>query len=106
MHPLVPEISPTDAHRRTLAGEVLLLDVREDDEWAAGHADGAVHAPLSRLDPQAVPDALPVVAVCRVGQRSQAAAHALAARGLVVANLTGGMLAWQAAGLPVLGEIV
>jgi rhodanese-related sulfurtransferase len=53
-----------------------------------------------------VPDALPVVAVCRVGQRSQAAAHALAARGLVVANLTGGMLAWQAAGLPVLGEIV
>ena len=112
MLPPVPEISPADAHRRALAGEVLLLDVREDDEWAAGRAEEAVHVALSRLDPASVPDELPVVAVCRVGSRSAMAAQALAARGLEVANLAGGMRAWAAAGLPVVrdegvpGEVV
>ena len=101
MHPHVPEISPVEAHRRALAGEVLLLDVREDHEWAAGRAAEAVHAGLSRLDPGAVPDELPVVTVCRVGSRSQVAAQALAARRVPAANMTGGMLAWAAAGLPV-----
>ena len=108
----VPEIAPADAHRRALAGEVLLLDVREDHEWAAGRAAQAVHVALSRLDPSTVPDELPVVAVCRVGARSAMAAQALAARGLAVANLSGGMQAWAAAGLPVVrdddapGEVV
>ena len=112
MPPPVAEITPVEAHRRALAGEVLLLDVREDDEWAAGRAAEAVHVALSRLDPAAVPDELPVVAVCRVGGRSAAAAQALAARGLEVANLAGGMQAWAAAGLPVVrdggapGEVV
>ena len=108
----VPEISATEAQRRAQAGEVLLLDVREDDEWAAGRAAEAVHVPLSRLDPSTVPGDLPVVAVCRLGGRSAAAAQALAARGLEVANLHGGMQAWAAAGLPVVrdggapGEVV
>jgi rhodanese-related sulfurtransferase len=112
MHPSsVPEISPDEAHRRALAGQVLLLDVREDDEWAAGHAAEAVHVPLSRFDPATVPADLPVVAVCRVGGRSAMAAQALAAGGVEVTNLSGGMLAWQARGLPVVrddgpGEIV
>lgn len=99
-----PEISPTEAHRRALAGEVLLLDVREDDEWAVGRAAEAVHTPLSRFDPAAVPADVLVVAVCRVGGRSAMAAQALAARGVSVANMTGGMKAWEAAGLPVVGE--
>jgi rhodanese-related sulfurtransferase len=61
MHPApVPDITPDEAHRRALAGQVLLLDVREDDEWAAGHAAEAVHVPLSRLDPATV-RGLPVV---------------------------------------------
>jgi rhodanese-related sulfurtransferase len=111
MHPHVAEIPPAEAHRRALAGEVLLLDVREDDEWAAGRAAEAVHVALSRLDPASVPDELPVVAVCRVGSRSHMAAAALIARGVDAVNMTGGMLAWQAAGLPVVtgdgpGEIV
>ena len=112
MSPEVPQIGPAEAHRRALAGEVLLLDVREDDEWAAGRAAEAVHAPLSRLDPAAVPAELPVVAVCRVGSRSQVAAQALAARGIAAANLAGGMQAWATAGLPVVrdgdepGEVV
>lgn len=108
----LPEITPVDAHRRALAGEVLLLDVREDDEWAAGRAAQAVHVALSRLDPATIPAELPVVAVCRVGGRSAMAAQALAVRGVQVANLTGGMQAWAAAGLPVVrdddapGEVV
>ena len=104
MQPAVPEISPTEAHRRALAGEVLLLDVREDDEWAAGRAQDAVHAALSRLDPASVPSGLPVVAVCRVGSRSAMAAQALLARGVQAANMTGGMKAWAAAGLPVVSD--
>ena len=104
MQPDVPEISPTEAHRRGLAGEVLLLDVREDDEWAAGRAEEAVHAPLSRLDPATVPTELPVVAVCRVGSRSAMAAQALRARGVEAANMTGGMKAWAAVGLPVVSD--
>jgi rhodanese-related sulfurtransferase len=35
MHPTVPEISAVEAHRRGSTGEALLLDVREDDEWAS-----------------------------------------------------------------------
>jgi len=101
MHPRVPEISAVEAHRLGSTGAALLLDVREDDEWDAGHAEAAVHAPLSRLDPASVPVELPVVAVCRVGSRSAMAAGALAARGVQVANVSGGMLAWQAARLPV-----
>lgn len=104
MHPAVPEIPPVEAHRRALAGEVLLLDVREDEEWAAGRAQGAVHVALSRLDPASVPTDLPVVAVCRVGARSAMAAQALAARGVETVNLAGGMRAWAAAGLPVVRD--
>jgi rhodanese-related sulfurtransferase len=102
--PTVPEIPATEAHRRALAGEVLLLDVREDEEWAAGRAPEAVHVALSRLDPSSVPGDLPVVAVCRVGGRSAMAAQALRERGVEALNLTGGMQAWQAAGLPVVTE--
>ena len=101
MHPRVPEISAVEAHRLGQTGSALLLDVREDDEWAAGHAEAAVHAPLSRLDPSSVPVEQPVVAVCRVGSRSAMAAGALAARGVQVVNMSGGMLAWEAVGLPV-----
>jgi rhodanese-related sulfurtransferase len=104
MHPTVPEITAVEAHRRGSTGEALLLDVREDDEWAAGHAAAAVHAPLSRLDPAAVPADRPVVALCRVGSRSAMAAGALAARGVQVVNMTGGMLAWEAVGLPVVRD--
>jgi rhodanese-related sulfurtransferase len=101
MSPEVLQVGPAETHRRALAGEVLLLDVREDDEWTAGRAAEAVHAPLSRLDPSAVPAELPVVVVCRVGSRSQVAAQALVAAGIPAANLAGGMQAWVAAGLPV-----
>lgn len=99
----IPEIDATEAARLTDAGEVLLLDVREDDEWGSGHAPQATHTTLGTLDPATVPRDRPVIAVCRSGNRSSKAAQALAASGHDVRNLTGGMQAWAGAGLPVVG---
>ena len=82
-----------------------LLDVREDDEWVAGHAPDAVHVPmsqfLSRLDD--VPEG-PLAVVCRVGGRSAQVAAYLVGQGREAVNVSGGMLAWEAAGRPVVSE--
>lgn len=96
-----PDITVQQAAAAAAAGEMLLIDVREDDEWVAGHAHGAVHIPLSALDATAVPTDRPVVAVCRSGNRSGVAAARLGQAGVEVANMAGGMTAWAAAGLPV-----
>lgn len=96
--PQVNEIDVQQAAAR--AKDALLLDVREEDEWAAGHAPDAEHRPLSSLDPRAVPTDRPVLAICRSGNRSGQAAQALAAAGVDVVNVAGGMKAWQQAGLP------
>lgn len=96
-----PDITVQEAADAATAGEVLLVDVREDDEWAAGHAPGAVHIPLAALTVADVPVGRPVVAVCRSGNRSARAAALLAQSGVDVANMAGGMAAWAAAGLPV-----
>jgi rhodanese-related sulfurtransferase len=99
---LAHELSVQETARRAGTGEVLLLDVRETDEWTAGHVEGAVHLPLGSLDPLTVPTDRLVVVVCRSGNRSSRAAHALAATGANVANMVGGMNAWAAAGLPII----
>lgn len=100
----IPEIDATEAAHLADTGEVLLLDVREDDEWTSGHAPQAIHLALGTLDPETVPRDRPVIAVCRSGNRSGNAAQALAAVGYDVRNLTGGMNAWAAAGLPLVGS--
>ena len=83
-----------------------LLDVREPDEWADGHAPGAHHLPMyeipARLDE--IPTEGDVVLVCRVGGRSAQVTGYLISRGWTnVSNLAGGMVAWEAAGRPVQG---
>jgi rhodanese-related sulfurtransferase len=102
----VPEIDAHRAARWTRFGVARILDVRVDDEWAAGHIEGAVHLPLSQLDARI--DQLqrdrPIVVVSTSGQPSAEAAARLAAAGLEVANLSDGMNAWQAAGLPVVND--
>lgn len=98
----VPEVDASEAARLADAGQVLLLDVREHDEWDAGHAPQATHVPLGDLVASTVPQDRPVVAVCRSGNRSGKAAVALAAAGRDVRNLAGGMTAWAAAGLPLI----
>ena len=81
----------------------ILLDVREDTEWRAGHAPGARHIPLSRLPARLkdLPPGRTVITVCRSGHRSARAAALLAREGREVASLSGGMHAWARAGLPV-----
>jgi rhodanese-related sulfurtransferase len=99
----VPQLTPAEAADAIRTGAVV-VDVREDDEWQAGHVAGALHLPLSELPWRAteLPGApAQLVLVCRVGGRSQMLAEALAARGHdAVANLAGGLEAWVAAGLP------
>ena len=94
--PSVPEVDPREV------GDDVLLDVREDDEWAAGHAPGAVHVPLgqliARLDE--LPGDEPVAIVCRAGGRSAQATAYLLGQGRDVRNVAGGMKAWAQAGLP------
>jgi rhodanese-related sulfurtransferase len=98
------QVDVREAARAAQAGEVLLLDVREDDEWAAGRAPSAVHVPMSALRQDTVPRDRRVLVLCRVGGRSAAVAQALAQLGYDVANVDGGMLVWSAAGLPVVRD--
>lgn len=84
-----------------------LLDVRDGDEWAAGHAREAAHLPMmeipGRLDE--VPRDRDVVVICRVGSRSAQVVAYLQAQGFDrVANLDGGMFAWHSAGREMVSE--
>lgn len=90
------------AEARTLATQgALLVDVREPQEWLAGHVEGSRHVPLARLNPRDLPSDRPVVLVCRSGNRSGVAAQMLAAAGHPdFANMTGGLISWEAAGFP------
>jgi rhodanese-related sulfurtransferase len=83
-----------------------LLDVREDDEWTAGHAPGAVHIALGQLGGQAeqVPKDQPVYVICRAGSRSARATQVLGANGWDVTNVSDGMQGWEAAGRAMVSE--
>jgi rhodanese-related sulfurtransferase len=90
--------------------DAVLLDVREDDEWAAGHIDGAVHIPMNTVparladDPvQLSPDAS-IVVVCAVGGRSAHVTAWLNEHGYDAVNLTGGMHAWADARRPMVSD--
>jgi rhodanese-related sulfurtransferase len=90
----------------TLGGPVILLDVREDDEWHRGHAPGAQHVPMGQVPSRiAEIDAdAKLFVVCQAGGRSQRVAHYLARNGYAPVNVAGGMLAWAAAGRPVVTD--
>ncbi len=83
--------------------EAYLLDVREADEWAAGHAEWAVHLPMSQLAGRLdeVPPDRQVHVVCHVGGRSAQVVAWLVAQGYDAVNVAGGMDAWAAAGRPI-----
>lgn len=100
----VNDIQPPAAATLIDSGQALLLDVREDDEWAAGHSPAATHRPLGQLDPADIASDRLVITICRSGGRSAKAAAALAAAGHQVSNLDGGMRAWAAAGLPIVAD--
>lgn len=93
----IPQVSVSE-----VADDAIILDVREQDEWDAGHAPGAVHIPLgdlpARLEDLPDTDAATLAVVCRGGGRSSRAVAWLSQQGFDVANLDGGMVAWESAG--------
>ena len=95
-----PEADPAAAHALIAESGATLIDVREDDEWAAGHAPDAVHVRLGDLDPAAYPPEQKLVVVCRSGARSSTAVAALTDAGRAAHNLSGGMKAWHEDGRP------
>ena len=82
--------------------EAWLLDVREDDEWAAGHAPDARHIPLGQLGARTaeIPQDAPIYVICRSGVRSARVTQALNGAGWQAVNVAGGMQDWAAAGRP------
>ncbi|WP_405740020.1 rhodanese-like domain-containing protein [Streptomyces sp. NBC_00028] len=102
--PGTPRVTVTEAQRLLRDRTAALIDVRETDEFRAGHAPGAHHVPLSRIATAPLPDtARPLVLICRSGNRSRQAAALLAARGVEAVDVIGGMRDWAARGLPVEG---
>lgn len=90
----------------TLPTDTVVLDVREDDEWRAGHIEDALHVSLQQLPERIgdVPDDRQVLVVCRSGGRSARATGFLRQQGKDAVNLAGGMQDWQAAGRPMTSE--
>lgn len=98
------EVSAHDLAQMLEAGEAMVVDVREPDEFAAGHIPGAVNMPLSDFQPSRLPEAegKALVLNCVGGKRSgMALDKCAAAQAMVDTHLAGGFTAWQEAGLPV-----
>ena len=85
---------------------LLVLDVREDDEWRVGHVEGSLHVRLVELGASytELPHADQILVVCRVGSRSAYAAGFLIQQGIEAVNLEGGLLEWYAAGRPLVTD--
>ena len=82
----------------------IIIDVREPDEWAAGHIPGAILIPLGELPSRLgdVPPHRPIVVVCRSGNRSAQGRDILIGAGFpAVTSLDGGMNDWAAEGMPI-----
>jgi len=101
----LPEYRAADVQRRLAAGEISVLDVREPDEWRAGHIAGAHWIPLDDLEDRfgELDRSQEWVCVCHLGQRSAMAVGLLTEEGFRAANLAGGMAAWEQQGLPTEG---
>lgn len=100
---MIEQIDAQELHQLREAGEVALIDVREQWEYAAGHVPGAEWIPMSliplRIDEFA--SRQPVHVICRTGNRSGQVCMFLAQRGIRAINIDGGTEAWQRLGLPV-----
>lgn len=86
------------------AAHPLIVDVREPDEFAAGHVPGALNVPLAQVGTWAKDRAKdePLLVICQSGRRSLKASNELAAQGFTrVTNVEGGFRAWKERGLPV-----
>ena len=86
--------------------QAYILDVREDDEWQAGHAPGARHIALGELGELhgQIPRDRDIYVICRSGVRSAHAARALSAAGWRALNVADGMHGWESAGRAMASE--
>ncbi len=98
----VPEIDLATLET-LLSDSIVLVDVREDDEYADGHVSGAVHIALSTI-PERIDEIAadgPVYVICAVGGRSGKAAEFLRTKGIDAINVAGGTNGWVDSGRPV-----
>ena len=101
--PVDLDVTPQWVQERHAAGEIQLIDVREDYEWDAGHVAGARHIELQRVaaSAESIDRETPVVFYCHVGSRSTMAADAFRRAGYDAYSMEGGIEAWATNGLPV-----
>lgn len=93
------KISQEEARERMEAGDVIVLDVREQEEYDSGHIPGAVLLPLGAIDRESAAEVIPekdatVLVYCRSGSRSKRAAKALAELGYTGVYEFGGIMTW------------
>ena len=102
----IESVSPNEAATMQNERHAIIVDVRETDEWNAGHIAGAIHIPLGDMknrvaELEKYKDS-PVITQCRSGVRSAKAAEILKNAGFsAVYNLDGGINAWQKAALDI-----
>lgn len=109
-----PALAPDKAKARVAKG-MLVVDVRDADEYAQGHIPGAIHIPLRQIESEAEASIAPIdkvnnsreaiLFVCRSGARSEAACnHLRSILGRRAVFLQGGLMAWVGAGIPLARE--
>ena len=102
------DIDVTEAHRRWSAGELAIVDCREEPEHETTRIEGIPLIPMSELLARVdeLPEEVPLAIICRTGSRSAQVADYLTANGDhgEVDNVAGGIVAWAAEGLPYEGD--
>jgi rhodanese-related sulfurtransferase len=85
-----------EARRLVAAGEVMVLDLRDDEGWMAGHIPGATHAAEGEVEDhlEGVPEDRRILVVCEDGERSAEAAGRMRDQGRDALSIDGGMKAW------------
>jgi rhodanese-related sulfurtransferase len=102
----IKEISPNDAAHEAGCGAAILIDVRSEDDWKAGHARGARHLNRGEVEveiEEQVPDVNQrITCYCGGGSRSALVAESLQKMGYTnVRSMAGGFREWETAGLPI-----
>ena len=101
----IKQIGPAEATRLINHEDALVLDVREDKEFADGHIINSLHIPMAKVQNKLAElskyKTSPVIVSCRSGARSNSICGMLRKNGFEnVANLKGGVMAWQNASMP------
>lgn len=102
MQQALQELTPSEVHHALRERKIVLIDVREPQEYVSERIHGALLFPLSTFDPQALPlGERPVVLHCGSGKRSAVAVAKCMEAGIpVTQHMKGGILAWKHAHLP------